>query len=135
MLYQNQFSYNHNFPQQKSVEDMVYTQPYQTFEYINFNVDASQDQFTVIEVVDCIGSSNLLASPSYSDIKTGKLTRISSQDLWSNNGITAGLVDVTHGYYYIGVMNSIKNSTLYTVRLSEAFTIKGEPYILHRLWL
>jgi len=54
-----------------------------------------------LTVVSCTGNTSILASSSYTDLLTGKMTDVTNE--WLGPGISVGMVDVPHGYYYLGV--------------------------------
>ena len=48
-----------------------------------------------------------MASDSYYDMITGKMTQIKPEWEWSVGGVSASIVNISHGYYYIGAKNAV----------------------------
>ena len=111
MLYPSQYLYN------TSPQEYI-SQSYQMFEYINYNSDTTAPM--AITLTNCLGRVDLLASPSYADMLTGKLTQIQPRNLWTNNGITVGLVQVDYGYYYIGIVSKGQAPNIYKLDINAA---------------
>ena len=126
MLYREQFAENNNAE--------FFSQSYQMFEFINYNTDEDYQEETVITVTNCLGKTNLLSSSSYNDAKTGVMTQIQPSNIWSSNGITSALVDISHGYYYIGIADATKGAqeNLYTVKVSSAAFSNGKHFVMER---
>jgi hypothetical protein len=107
------------------------------FEYINYKphtTSATYNESIVMTVTNCIGASNVLATPSYSDMMTGQMSEIASE--WSGDGVTAALVHIPRGYYYFGVKpaNNRVSKQMFRVNVQSASTINGDTVILKSLF-
>lgn len=95
---------------------------YELYEYINHGPD-TQLQITL---TNCLGKSEILASSSYYDMRTGKMTEIGVQWKWSVGGVSASVANVSHGYYYIGAKNlEPKDPELYELSVRRPAVING----------
>ena len=81
-------------------------------------------------VTNCVGRVNLLASSSYKDMQTGLMTQIQNSNIWNNNGIIVGLVDILYGYYYIGISHAFNIDNIYKLEVNSAvLTSQRTPII------
>ena len=101
------------------------------FEYINYDNDPLYQEELTIMVTNCVGRVNLLASSSYKDMQTGLMTQIKNEDIWKNNGIIVGLVDILYGYYYIGISHAIKDTeNIYKLEVNTAVLTQARVPII-----
>jgi hypothetical protein len=85
-------------------------------------------------VTNCVGISTVLATPSYSDMQTGKMTEVLSE--WNGNGVTVALINIPHGYYYFGIKsanNKIVKQT-FRVNVKPISIIGGKNVILQSMY-
>lgn len=83
-----------------------------------------------LTVTSCTGNTSILASSSYTDLLTGKMTDVSVE--WVKDGVSIGIVNVPHGYYYFGVKN-IANG-LFRSSVQNAPVFGDKAYILNSIY-
>lgn len=83
-----------------------------------------------LTVTSCTGNTSILASSSYADLLTGKMTDVSVE--WATEGVSIGIVNVPHGYYYFGVKN--RANGLFRTSLQSAPVFGDRAYILNSFY-
>jgi hypothetical protein len=127
------------YPKAYPIESNIYSDSYSVFEYINHYYDVItpnviHSEPIVMTVINCVGTSSILAALSYSDMQTGNITEVSAD--WNENGVTAALVDVPHGYYYFAVKPKYTKSTgqMFRTTILPAGIVNGKACILQSLY-
>lgn len=102
---------------------------FSTYEFVNY----FEQRYMWLEVVDCVGRSEVLTSSNYTDALSGRFTEIKSTWHDRHSSLSIGLIP--HGYYYLSVKGKNDKRAASRLKVDEAaLDSDGKPIILHKEW-